>query len=48
MFQALSTIYSKTLDDLMDKGLSKVSILKRFFYKMFKGAWDTSFTELNI
>jgi hypothetical protein len=32
----------------MDKGLSKVSMSKRFFYKMFKGAWDISFTESNI
>jgi hypothetical protein len=32
----------------MDKGLGKVSILKRFFYKFFKRAWDISFTEENI
>jgi hypothetical protein len=32
----------------MDKGLSKVSMLKRFFYKMFKKAWDISFIEENI
>jgi hypothetical protein len=32
----------------MDKGLGRVSILKRFFYKFFKRAWDTSFTKENI
>jgi hypothetical protein len=32
----------------MDKGLSRVSILKRFFYKFFKRAWNTSFTKENI
>jgi hypothetical protein len=38
MFQALAIAYSKELDDLIDKGLSRVSILKRFFYKFFKRA----------
>ena len=32
----------------MDKGLGRVSILKRFFYKFFKRAWDVSFTKENI
>lgn len=48
MFQALSTIYLKQVDDLLDKGIRKVSMSKRFFYKMFKKAWDASFTEENI
>ena len=45
MFQALSTAYSKQVDDLLDKGIGKVYMLKRFFYKMFKTAWDASFIE---
>jgi hypothetical protein len=48
MFQALAIAYSKELDDLIDKGLSRVSISKQFFYKFFKRAWDASFTEENI
>jgi hypothetical protein len=48
MFQALVTAYSKELDALMDNGLGHVSMLKRFFYKFFKKAWDISFTEENI
>ena len=48
MFQALSTAYSKELDDLMDKGIGRVHMSKRFFYKFFKRAWDASFTEENI
>ena len=48
MFQALSTAYSKQIDELLDKGLGKVHMSKRFFYKMFKTAWDASFTEENI
>jgi hypothetical protein len=48
MFQALSTVYLKQVDDLLDKGIGKVSMLKRFFYKMFKAAWDVSFTKENI
>jgi hypothetical protein len=32
----------------MDKGLGRVSISKRFFYKFFKRAWDASFTKENI
>jgi hypothetical protein len=48
MFQALSTAYSKQVDDLLDKGIGKVHISKRFFYKMFKTAWDASFTKQNI
>ena len=39
------TIYSKQVDDLLDKGIGKVYMLKRFFYKMFKTAWDASFIE---
>jgi len=38
IFQALSTAYFKELDDLMDKGISRVHISKRFFYKFFKRA----------
>ena len=38
MFQALSTAYSKQVDDLLDKGIGKVHMSKRFFYKMFKTA----------
>jgi hypothetical protein len=45
MFQALSTVYLKQVDDLLDKGIRKVYMLKRFFYKMFKTAWDISFME---
>ena len=48
MFQALSTAYSKQIDELLDNGLGKVHMSKRFFYKMFKKAWDVSFTEENI
>jgi len=48
MFQALSTAYSKELDDLMDKGIGRVHMSKRFFYKFFKRAWDASFIEENI
>jgi len=48
MFQALSIAYSKELDDLIDKGIGRVHISKRFFYKFFKRAWDVSFTEENI
>jgi hypothetical protein len=48
MFQALSTVYSKQVDNLLDKGIGKVSMSKRFFYKMFKAAWDASFTKENI
>jgi hypothetical protein len=32
----------------MDKGLGRVSMSKRFFYKFFKRAWDASFTKENI
>jgi hypothetical protein len=48
IFQALLTAYSKQVDDLLDKGIGKVSMSKRFFYKMFKAAWDVSFTKENI
>ena len=48
MFQALSTAYSKQVDELLDNGLGKVHMSKRFFYKMFKKAWDVSFTKENI
>jgi murein L,D-transpeptidase YafK len=48
MFQALSIIYLKQMDDLIDKGLGRVNMSKRFFYKMFKKAWDVSFTKENI
>ena len=48
MFQALSTAYSKELDDLIDKGIGRIHMSKRFFYKFFKRAWDASFTEENI
>jgi hypothetical protein len=48
MFQALATAYSKELNDLMDKGLGRVSMSKRFFYKFFQRAWNISFTEENI
>jgi hypothetical protein len=45
MFQALSTAYSKQVDELLDNGLGKMHMSKRFFYKMFKKAWDASFIK---
>jgi hypothetical protein len=38
MFQALATAYSKELDTLIDNGLGRVHMSKRFFYKFFKKA----------
>jgi hypothetical protein len=48
MFQALAIAYSKKLNNLMDKGLGRISISKRFFYKFFQRAWNISFIEENI
>ena len=48
LFQVLSTAYSQELDNLMNSSGGLVSMSKRFFYRMFKAAWEKSFTEKNI
>jgi hypothetical protein len=48
LFQPLSTAYSQEVDALMTKGLGYVQMSKRFFYSMFKRAWEASFTVDNI
>jgi hypothetical protein len=47
IFQSLAIVCSLELDGLME-GLGHVNMSKRLFYKMFRKAWDKSFTEENI
>jgi hypothetical protein len=48
LFQPLSTAYFVELDKLMNKSGGLVAMSKRFFYSLFKTAWEKSFTEKNI
>jgi hypothetical protein len=48
LFQPLGTNYSLELEKLIADGESRVSMSKSFFWRMFKAAWDKSFTEQNI
>ena len=48
LFQPLSTYYSTELNQLMHDSGGAVSMSKRFFWPLFKRAWDKAFTEENI
>jgi hypothetical protein len=48
LFQPLSTYYSVELNRLMDESAGHVSMSKRFFWPIFKTAWDQAFTKQNI
>jgi hypothetical protein len=48
LFQPLSTYYSLELNQLMHDSGGAVSMSKRFFWPLFKRAWDKAFTEENI
>jgi DDE superfamily endonuclease len=48
LFGPLSTAYSKELNNFMFNGTGLVSMTKRFFYTLFKPAFEKAFTEKNI
>jgi hypothetical protein len=48
LFSLLSTAYLKQINNLMYQSLGLVSMLKRFFYQVFKEAWAKLFTKEHI
>jgi hypothetical protein len=48
LFQPLRTNYFLELEKLIADGESQVLMSKSFFWRMFKAAWDKSFTKQNI
>lgn len=48
MFQALSTAYSVELDAMTARGQGFTNMSKRYFFKLFKLAFDQTFTEEKI
>jgi hypothetical protein len=48
LFQPLSTYYSVELNQVMHNTGGIISMSKRFFWPLFKRAWDKAFTEENI
>jgi hypothetical protein len=48
LFAPLSTAYTKQLNALAFKSLGMVSMTKRFFYPLFRDAFNEAFTQKNI
>jgi hypothetical protein len=48
LFGLLELVYSQELNDWQAKSLGITSIKKRNFLKLFRAAWDKSFTQENI
>jgi hypothetical protein len=48
LFNLLSTVYLKELNNLIHKSLSIVSITKRLFYLLFCNTYRVAFTKENI
>jgi hypothetical protein len=48
LFQPLSRAYSKHLDNWMHDSLAWFTMSKRYFWSIFKAAWEDSFTSTNI
>lgn len=48
LFQPLFTYYSVELNQVMHNSGGMVFMSKRFFWPLFKRAWDKAFTEKNI
>ena len=48
LFSPLANYYTEAIDTLMTDSLGFVSMGKRFFWRLFRAAWDRAFTEANI